>query len=201
MHGASRPADGRSDGIKRRLTGRLEKSDIKRFTVSIIVAGSRSFNNYELFSQKLEEYILTDDLRDEEIVFITGAAKKGPDDMIIRWCKENDYPWVEFPADWDNIDAPGAVVRTRYDGKKYNHVAGYWRNTEMAKSGATHLLLFWDGISGGSKHMRGEAKKQVLVDHTVFVDPDETFIRKPNAWKSQESRGRYSGVYREAHSR
>jgi hypothetical protein len=36
-----------------------------------------------------------------------------------------------YPADWDNLDAPGAVVKTRSDGKQYNVRAGFERNGLM----------------------------------------------------------------------
>lgn len=138
----------------------------------IVVAGSRNFNDYELFSECMEERLLKDDLVDLPlIVFVSGKAKTGADDMIIRWCQENGFPWAEFPADWDNLDVPGAVIRTRRDGKRYNAGAGHLRNREMAKVG-THLILFWDGESKGTKNMLEEATKYGLERTINLVDPD-----------------------------
>ena len=36
---------------------------------------------------------------DLAIIYISGAAKTGADNLIIRWCKEHCFSWVEFPAD------------------------------------------------------------------------------------------------------
>lgn len=36
-----------------------------------------------------------------------------------------------YPANWDDLDAPGAIVKTRIDGKRYNVRAGFERNGLM----------------------------------------------------------------------
>jgi len=75
--------------------------------------------------------------------------------MVIKWCRLNGYPWVEFPADWE----------------KFGKSAGYIRNTEMAKAG-NNLLAFWDGMSRGTEHMVNIAKRLHLNNNTVLVAPD-----------------------------
>lgn len=144
-----------------RMTGRQDRSVIQYFDMAIIVAGSRNCTDYNDFCFWLEGLLLSDDYTDMEIVFITGKAPRGPDDMIIRWCEENDFPWVEFPADWDNTDVPNAVVRKTVRGKLYNAMAGHMRNEEMAKA-ATHLWVMWDGVSKGTMDMLKRGKHHHL---------------------------------------
>lgn len=52
--------------------------------VKVAVIGSRSFSDYELFCEKLE--YLTQNLTD--IIFVSGGAKSGADNLIKRYCKE-----------------------------------------------------------------------------------------------------------------
>jgi hypothetical protein len=122
----------------------------------IVVAGSRNFNNYDLFVECLEERLLREDLVDLPLIcFVTGKASKGADDMIIRWCRENGFPWAEFPADWEG----------------QGRGAGYKRNADMAQVG-THLIAFWDGDSRGTRHMFKLCEQKGLSVTVNLVDPD-----------------------------
>jgi YspA, cpYpsA-related SLOG family len=135
--------------IRGRPEPRLDK--LKR----VIVAGSRSYNDYEHFCKVLDKYLKY--LGTESLVFISGAAKRGPDEMIIRWCRDKPFECVEIPAQWDAL------------GMR----AGYVRNAEMAKL-ATHALVFWDGVSKGSKNMIDLAMKQTpkVLTHVVKTPPN-----------------------------
>ena len=141
----------------------------------IVVAGGRNFNNYELFCSCLEERLLREDLVDlPRIVFVSGKASKGADDMIIRWCKENGFPWAEFPADWDGL----------------GRSAGYVRNVQMARVG-THLITYWDGESRGTKHMIDQGKKYNLLQTINLVDPDPDWQERTNlTWRAIGTRPR-----------
>jgi hypothetical protein len=149
----------------------ISHSELIDYDYCVIVAGSRNFNDYEFFSQSLLGYLSAHNI-EGKVAFITGKASSGADELIIRWCKENDFPWCEFPADWDKLDAPGAVVKTLRGGKQYNAVAGHDRNHEMAKVG-TNLLVFWDGVSVGTKNMLSWAKKYNLPVSIVLVDVEK----------------------------
>lgn len=92
----------------------------------------------------------------QPILFISGAAKSGADDYIIRWCRRYRYPCLQMPADWD----------------QYGNGAGFMRNTEMAKI-ATHGLGFWNGVSGGTKHMNNELTYYNVPYRTIIVKTDK----------------------------
>lgn len=143
---------------------RIGVDSFKNYELLVIVAGSRSFNDYDLFSAILAE--TADTYSGVRFAFITGKASAGPDDMIIRWCIENGHKWAEFPADWDT------------HGKS----AGYIRNTEMATYG-NRLLVFWDTVSKGTKHMIDIAEERNIITHTFLVTPDsaEQAIQLANA--------------------
>ena len=126
---------------------------LKEYDEKIIVAGSRDFNDFEYFSLCMEEVISR--FSNEKIIFITGKARSGADALIIDWCKLNNYGWLEYPADWD----------------KHGKSAGYIRNTEMCKI-ATELVVFWDSISKGTKHMIDISKKKKIPITICYIRKD-----------------------------
>lgn len=115
----------------------------------VIVAGTRSFDDYELMSSKLDRLLAT--LTDVEVV--SGKAP-GADTLGERYAKERSYLLKEFPADW----------------KKYRNPAGHIRNTTMAWY-ATHLVAFWNGTSPGTRDMIRLAEKEGLQTRTIIYEP------------------------------
>jgi len=130
-------------------------SAINDFEIRLIVAGSRYYNDYERFSKRMFEFVKK--FGDKSIIFISGKARTGADDMIIRWCIEHRLPWAEFPADWDI-------------GKS----AGYVRNMKMNKV-ATDLITFWDSKSRGTWNMIDIFNKAHGEEHVtvVLIDVEE----------------------------
>lgn len=100
----------------------------------VVVAGSRNWNNYDVFCDYLEKALKA--IGVSNFVIVSGNASRGADAMAIQWAKENNIRWIPFTADWDNL------------GKR----AGFVRNADMAEV-ATHLVVFWDFHSSGTKHM------------------------------------------------
>lgn len=162
---------------------------LDQFDVRIIVAGTRDYDNYRFFSQCIFDYLNTylkrkgiDPLKNR-VVFITGKAKTGADDMIIEWCKEFGWPWAEFPAYWERLDEEGAVIKINGTGARYNARAGFQRNTRMAKIG-THLLTFYDGVSRGTRDMITTAERYGLDVSNLIVDVVKSSRTQP--WQRTE---------------
>lgn len=109
----------------------------------VIIAGSRSFNNYELLKQKTD-YLLSSVSVNHEIHIVCGGAR-GADELGAQYAREKGFIVDLFPADWD----------------KYGKSAGYRRNVQMAEN-ADAVIVFWDGKSRGSKHMIDTAKEKAL---------------------------------------
>lgn len=114
----------------------IAHEDLSRFEIRIIVAGSRSFNDYPLFCRILGRYLKLIKAKRGHFVIISGKASKGADAMAIEFAKEHDLDWAEFPADWD----------------QFQKRAGFIRNAQMREH-CTHLLAFWDFISPGTANM------------------------------------------------
>ena len=78
---------------------------------------------------------------------ISGKCKTGPDDDALLWAGCRGVSSQEYPAAWDDIKAPGAVIRYR-DGKPYNVLAGFWRNSEMLNKEEPDILMHFPGETG-----------------------------------------------------
>lgn len=116
----------------------------------LIVAGGRDFNDYDRLHAVLFD-IAERAGNDVEVSLVSGMAQ-GADKLAHHFAQQENVVCYEFPADWDNLDAPGAVIRTNRYGKQYNAKAGHDRNAAMAEV-ADGLLAFWDGRSTGTKNM------------------------------------------------
>lgn len=105
--------------------------------IRLIIAGSRSFSDYE-FAKKMLDSMFYD--RMPEMV-ISGCAR-GADEIGQRWAKQKRVQVQRYAAQW----------------RTYGKSAGMIRNEEMAKA-STHLVAFWDGESPGTKNMIERARK------------------------------------------
>lgn len=139
---------------------KVSKDDILKYPVRIIVAGSRNYKDIEEFTRYIHDIIRANQWESSQILFISGTAK-GPDSLIIDYSKEHNHNYVEFPAEWKNINHPNAVLRRNDFGQLYDAKAGMNRNTDMAEN-ATHLIAFWNKKSSGTKHMLSVAAKHHL---------------------------------------
>ncbi|MDD2879781.1 MAG: SLOG family protein [Rhodoferax sp.] len=128
---------------------KLQSLNPKDYTNRVIVAGSRGYDNREEFHRMMCAYVKR---FDTPILFISGVAPSGADDLIIRWCARFKYPCLQMPADWD------------LNGK----AAGFIRNAEMAKI-ASHVLAFYDGESRGTGHMIDLAIKDKLQVKILYI--------------------------------
>lgn len=113
--------------------------------MKVIVAGSRTFTDYELLK-------LTCDNIKTQITEIVSGGARGADKLGEQYAIERDYTIKQFPADWD----------------RWGKSAGYKRNAEMAEY-ADALIAFWDGSSKGTKHMIDLAKKNNLKIKVVLL--------------------------------
>ena len=116
----------------------------------VIIAGSRSFSDYNFLNSKLDELIT------EPIIIVSGCAA-GADTMGEQYAAEKGYSVEKHPADWKNLDAPVCVIKTNKYGA-YNAMAGHNRNKEMLNSIKENqcggfVVAFWDGKSKGTENM------------------------------------------------
>ena len=145
----------------------------------MIIAGSRFFNNYDLFESEMikilfelnkkypQHNILFIDrekrlfkINPSSLEIISGMAK-GADSLAVKFAHEHNLALKEFPADWNNLDVSPCRIATNSHGS-YNALAGHNRNKDMTIYASSDdafgvLVLFWDGKSKGSKNMKSQA--------------------------------------------
>jgi len=131
----------------------------------VIIAGSRGFNNYDLLKSKCDQYF--QNLNKAEIEIVCGGAT-GADNLGLEYAKEKNIKFSEHPANWNDLSEP-CVIKYTSKGNKYNALAGFKRNEDMAKY-SDALILFWDGKSPGSKDMLSLAKKYNLKYKVVLYN-------------------------------
>lgn len=110
--------------------------------MKVLVFGSRSFTDYDRFSDALEEFMSqVDDCGDYVEAVISGGAM-GTDSMAERFFKEREVEPTVMKPDY-----------VRYPG----NLAPLKRNEEMVKlvDDDTACICFWDGESRGTIHMLG----------------------------------------------
>lgn len=101
--------------------------------MKLLVAGSRNFRDRALFEKSMAEIDCTE--------IVSGGAM-GPDSWAIFYANKAKVPVKIFYAQWEI----------------FGRAAGFMRNTEMATY-ADQAVVFWDGVSRGSKHMIEEMKR------------------------------------------
>ena len=127
--------------------------------IRLIVAGTRTFDDYVLMKGNLDLIILglREDYPGASVVIISGNAK-GADQLGIRYAMERNLSFRRFPTQWH----------------QYGKAAGPMRNAQMlayAKEGIPALVAFWDGKSRGTDHMIQTARRGRVF---VRVIPYET---------------------------
>ena len=117
--------------------------------MKIVIAGSRSFHDYQLLCQTLAP----DKSRITQV--LTGGAR-GADQLGFRWALKHHIRSRCFAANW----------------ARFGKAAGVRRNHQMAQAGDV-LIAFWDGQSPGTAHMvqcmrqRGKPVVVIRVEATA----------------------------------
>lgn len=106
--------------------------------VRVIVAGSRSFNDFNLLEKELMTYFKEHNLHRADVEIISGTAT-GADKLGETFAEKYGLKLTKFPANWE----------------KHGKSAGFIRNQEMvhyAKDNNGVLFAFWDETSPGTKN-------------------------------------------------
>ena len=120
---------------------------------NIIVCGSRSFNDYELLCDTLDNII--EEL--DKVVIISGHAR-GADTLGEHYAAERSLLVVVYPARWDEYGKRAGLVRNE---KMLEHIL---------KGEDALVVAFWDGQSRGTKYMIDIARQAGVRVIVVKVD-------------------------------
>jgi hypothetical protein len=154
-----------SKAVKSLMSDLYRESYINGYRV--IVAGSRGFTDYELMCRELDTLFWeSDEFGYKDIKIVSGMAD-GADSLAIRYADERELTKILFPANW----------------KSYHRIAGFLRNEDML-SVATHLVVFWDGKSNGTRHMIEIAKKKgIPIWGLIYSNVEKTECSLLEKWQ------------------
>ena len=119
--------------------------------------------------RRLNEVLSTFAVKLGTFQIIHGGAK-GADALAGAWASDRPaFPEpLAFPADWDNVSVPGAVVRTsKKTGKPYNILAGHFRNQRMIDEGKPDLVIAFPGGTGTADMVDRARKAGIEVREVV----------------------------------
>ena len=120
--------------------------------MNIIVAGSRTIDDYDFVKRHLDRLTRKLDLTPyKSKVVIFSGGDEGVDKLGEQWAYEKRLTCRVFHADW----------------KGKGKAAGPIRNGEMIKQ-AKALIAFWDGKSPGTKDVVEKAEKAELKVRVIL---------------------------------
>ncbi|MGJ4952987.1 DUF2493 domain-containing protein [Bradyrhizobium sp. SZCCHNR1093] len=109
----------------------------------VLVYGGRDFVDRRWLYRVLDEL----DARSTISCIIEGEAS-GADRMAREWAKSRGVLFDPYPAAWNDITRPGAVVRRNKAGKLYDAAAGPFRNEKMLREGKPDYAVGFPGGTG-----------------------------------------------------
>lgn len=101
-------------------------------TKRIVIAGSRSFTDYEQ-AKKYIDFCISNMCKENEIIIVSGGAK-GADLLAERYAMENGFKNERYLPDWET----------------YGRSAGIRRNKAMVEV-CDYVICFWNGKSKGTQ--------------------------------------------------
>jgi hypothetical protein len=118
----------------------------------VLITGDRSWPCLELARRVVGRL----KARHPDVEIVHGAAR-GVDTAFHVAAQAAGVPVHAYPAEWDNLDLPGALVLKRADGTPYVANAGPIRNARMVADGADLCLAVHERLKW-SKGTKGCAK-------------------------------------------
>lgn len=126
-----------------------------------IIAGSRTLRNVPMIFKAIEDSKFV-------IAEVVSGTAGGVDKVGELWAQSKGIPVKRFPAAWEDLSHPDAIIRTRPDGTQYDVRAGGRRNRQMAEY-AEALIAIWDGESKGTDDMVEQAQELGLKVHLHII--------------------------------
>ena len=131
------------------------------------IVGDRTVNDYSLIDKAVKQSGF-------EVTEVVSGGAQGVDSLAVQWAKDNGIPFTEFKADWNNLKAKGAVVKTNRWGKKYNANAGFDRNSQVVDYIDALIAIQPKGPTSGTQDTVRKTKKAKKPLHQ-YEKPDDEY--------------------------
>jgi hypothetical protein len=112
--------------------------------MKILVCGGRDYSDRTRVFQVLD--YLHQNRR--PITLVIHGAATGADALGKEWAQTRGVEDDPYPARWDWLEAPNAVIKRTKAGKPYNANAGPDRNAKMLSHGKPELVVAFPGGRG-----------------------------------------------------
>jgi hypothetical protein len=113
------------------------------------------------------------------LVIVHGGAT-GIDQSFAEACTKLGIEQELHPARWDDLDAPGAVIRHK-NGRPYNARAAHARNAAMVAAGAGMCLAFHHFLAGSRTTNDCVRRALAAGIPTYLIDSEEARPRRLRA--------------------
>lgn len=140
----------------------------------VLIFGGRDFTNRSAMFRALDQL-------DSEInitVVIHGEAT-GADTLGDQWAVARKKKVKSKAAKWDDLTAPGAVIRVNRAGKQYNVLAGFQRNKKLRDKFKPQLGIEWPGGNGTADMAKLLTESGIPV--RAFNNRGEEVCTKPSS--------------------
>lgn len=128
----------------------------------ILVCGGRTYQDQRRVDEALDAIHQATPIE----LLIHGCCR-GADKLAAEWARRRQVPMSAYPADWANIDHPGAKIR--FVGRRpYDATAGFRRNIKMLIEGCPQLVVAFPG-GNGTAHMVAQSLQRGFA--VLSVDP------------------------------
>lgn len=118
----------------------------------IIIANTRTFNNYPTFKSYVDQILKSLDKTKIEIV---SGCENGPDTMAIKYAKEVGFKCWYFKPDWAHFGKSARLTRDKF-----------------MVDFSTHCIVFHDDVSEDNNHLIEEAKINNLLLRVIRINSE-----------------------------
>lgn len=125
----------------------------------VLVCGGRNYTDHDHIWNTLCEL---DQDRGPFKVVIHGCAT-GADREGMLWAQGMRRKHAPFQAAWSDLTHHDAVIKLRYDGTRYDAMAGFRRNQRMLDEGKPVLVIAFPGGNGTADMIRRAEKAGLEV--------------------------------------
>lgn len=135
--------------------------------MKVAIVGDREITDYSVIEKAVEQSGFN-------ITEVVSGGARGVDNLAERWARDHNVPCKVFKADWNNLRAPGAVVKTNKWRKKYNANAGFQRNQDIVDYAEAVIAIQPNGPTSGTQDTVRKTKKAKKPLH-YYEKADEDY--------------------------
>lgn len=140
--------------------------------MKVVICGPRDYYDYDVLCDAIKRSGF-------KITEVVSGGASGVDKMGERWAKENNVKCTIFEAEWDNLKAPGCIIKVNKWKKQYNANAGFARNQKMADYSEGVIAIITGSHGTADMVKKAKAAELKVYEHdpeTYCTDEDYAYV-------------------------